>query len=127
MMKKLLRRLRAARSAYRLFFKIFLWFWLTIWVVFLFVVISNHFTGMHEVKQPNMYATVMPILAAQAVHGYETGGQEEFARFSHEHVDDEERTVYLLDGFRSGRAPPADLGQRDKDGASREEQAIAHA
>jgi signal transduction histidine kinase len=99
MMKKLLRRLRAARSAYRLFFKIFLWFWLTFWGVFLFVVISNRFTGMHEVKQPNMYATVMPILAAQAVHAYETGGQEEFARFSHEHVDDKERTLYLLDGF----------------------------
>ena len=99
MMNKLLRRLRAARSAYRLFFKIFLWFWLTIWGVFLFAAISNHFTGMHEVKQPNMYATVMPILAAQAVHAYETGGQEEFAHFSHEHVDDKERILYLLDGF----------------------------
>jgi signal transduction histidine kinase len=62
-------------------------------------VIGSRFTGMHVVSPPNMYATVAPILAAEAVHAYETGGAQGFSRFSQTKVDNAERQLYLLNGF----------------------------
>jgi hypothetical protein len=49
------------------------------------------------VNQPNLVATVAPILAAEAIHAYEQGGSQGFARFSRSHVYEEERQLYLLD------------------------------
>jgi signal transduction histidine kinase len=46
-----------------------------------------------------MYPTVVPIVAAEAVRAYETGGPDAFARFAQTNVDDKERILYLLDGF----------------------------
>jgi signal transduction histidine kinase len=83
----------------RLFLKIFLWFWLTVWGIVAIVLLGNRLTGMRQVSPPNMYATVAPILASEAVHAYESGGPQAFARFSHSNVDDGERQLYLLDGF----------------------------
>jgi signal transduction histidine kinase len=83
----------------RLFLRIFLWFWLTVWGIVAIVLLGNRLTGMRQVSPPNMYATVAPILASEAVHAYESGGAEAFARFSHSNVDDGERRLYLLDGF----------------------------
>jgi signal transduction histidine kinase len=83
----------------RLFLKIFLWFWLTVWGIVAIVLLGNRLTGMRQVSPPNMYATVAPILASEAVDAYESGGPLAFARFSHSNVDDGERRLYLLDGF----------------------------
>jgi signal transduction histidine kinase len=100
---------------YRLFVKIFLWFWLAIWGILAIVFLSSRLTGMRQVTAPNMYATVAPVLAAEAVNAYETGGPEAFARFSKRSSDKtlrlgiagtvahapatDEHQLYLLDGF----------------------------
>jgi two-component system, OmpR family, sensor histidine kinase CpxA len=46
-----------------------------------------------------MYATVAPILAAEAVKAYESGGPDGFARFSQSNTKERERQLFLLDGF----------------------------
>jgi two-component system, OmpR family, sensor histidine kinase CpxA len=92
-------RMRARVPMYRLFLKIFLWFWLTALGIATVVWLGDHSLGVRTVSPPNMFATVMPILAAEAIHAYETGGPEAFARFSQSNVDDKQRSLYLLDGF----------------------------
>src|ERR1700738_1391600 len=92
-------RIRAKVPMYRLFVKIFLWFWFTVWGILAIVFLSTRLTGMRQVTAPNMYATVAPILAAEAVNAYESGGPQAFARFSHRDGDGLERKLYLLDGF----------------------------
>jgi two-component system sensor histidine kinase CpxA len=82
---------------YRLFLTIFLWFWLTALSILALVLVGGHLTGMRQVSAPNMYATVAPILAAQAVKTYESDGPEAFARFSQSESDG--RQLFLLDGF----------------------------
>jgi two-component system, OmpR family, sensor histidine kinase CpxA len=83
---------------YRLFLTIFLWFWLTAWGILAIVFLGNQLTGIRPVSAPNMYATVAPILSAEAVKAYESGGAEAFARFSQSNVDDKRRQLLLLDG-----------------------------
>ena len=84
---------------YRLFVKIFLWFWLAMWGILAIVFLSGRLTGMRPVTAPSMYATVAPILAAEAVNAYETGGPKAFARFSQRDSRSDEHQLYLLDGF----------------------------
>jgi two-component system sensor histidine kinase CpxA len=84
---------------YRLFLTIFLWFWLTAWGILAIVFLGSRLTGMRQVSAPNMYATVAPILAAQAVRAYESGGPEAFARFSQSNVQSHSHQLFLLDGF----------------------------
>jgi two-component system sensor histidine kinase CpxA len=84
---------------YRLFLKIFFWYWLTAWGIIAIVLLGTRLTGMRQVSAPNMYATVAPILAAEAVKAYESGGPEAFARFSQSNNHNYERQLFLLDGF----------------------------
>jgi two-component system sensor histidine kinase CpxA len=97
-LQRTLCRLKARVPVHRLFLKIFLWFWLTAWGMLAVVFLGNHLTGMRQISAPNMYATVAPILAAEAVKAYESGGSEAFARFSQSN-DNSERQLFLLDGF----------------------------
>jgi len=83
---------------HRLFLKIFFWYWLTAWGMIAIVLLGSRLTGMRQVSAPNMYATVAPILAAEAAKTYESGGPEAFARFSQSDVHDHERQIFLLDG-----------------------------
>jgi two-component system, OmpR family, sensor histidine kinase CpxA len=83
---------------HRLFLKIFFWYWLTAWAMIAIVLLGTRMTGMRQVSAPNMYSTVAPILAAEAVKAYETGGPEAFARFSQAKYHDHERQLFLLDG-----------------------------
>jgi two-component system, OmpR family, sensor histidine kinase CpxA len=84
---------------YRLFLKIFFWYWLTAWGMIAIVVLGSRFTAMRHVSSaPNMYAMVAPILAAQAANAYESGGPEAFARFSQSKYHSHERQLFLLDG-----------------------------
>ena len=92
-------RIKAKVPMYRLFVKIFLWFWFTVWGILAIVFLSTRLTGMRQVTAPNMYATVAPILAAEAVKAYESGGPQAFARFSQRDDHGLERKLYLLDGF----------------------------
>jgi two-component system sensor histidine kinase CpxA len=84
---------------YRLFLTIFLWFWLTTWGMIAIVVLGSRLTGIRQVSAPNMYATVAPILAAEAAKAYESGGPEAFARFSQSDDKGRARQLFLLDGF----------------------------
>jgi two-component system sensor histidine kinase CpxA len=84
---------------HRLFLKIFFWYWLTAWGMIAIVLLGSRLTGMRQVSPPNMYATVAPILAEEAVKAYESGGPEAFARFSQSNGHDSERQLFLLDGF----------------------------
>jgi two-component system sensor histidine kinase CpxA len=84
---------------YRLFLTIFLWFWLTAWGMLAIVFLGSRLTGLRQVSAPNMYATVAPILADQAVKAYESGGPEAFARFSQSDNEGRARQLFLLDGF----------------------------
>src|SRR3984893_3242917 len=91
--------MRARVPMYRLFLMIFFWYWLTAWGVIAVVLLGSRLTGMRQVSAPNMYATVAPILAAEAVKAYESGGPEAFDRFSQSNVHENERQLFLLDGF----------------------------
>lgn len=84
---------------YRLFLTIFLWFWLTAWAILAIVFLANRLTGTRQVSPPNMYATVAPLLAAEAAQAYESGGPQGFARFSEGSTDNPERQLFLRDGF----------------------------
>jgi two-component system, OmpR family, sensor histidine kinase CpxA len=85
---------------YRLFLKIFFWYWLTAWGMIAIVLLGSRLTAMRQVSSaPNMYATVAPIMAAEAVKAYESGGPEAFARFSQSNVRNHDRQLFLLDGF----------------------------
>src|SRR5260370_23239441 len=92
-------RVRARVPMYRLFLTIFLWFWLTAWVIVAIVFLGSRLTGIRQVSAPNMYATIAPILAAEAEKAYESGGPEAFARFSQSNDEGRARQLYLLDGF----------------------------
>jgi len=92
-------RLRARVPIYRLSLTIFLWFWVTAWGILAIVLLGAHLRGMRQVSAPDMYATVAPILAAEAVRIYESDGPEAFARFSQSSAADHERQLFLLDGF----------------------------
>ncbi len=83
---------------YRLFLKIFFWYWLTAWGMIAIVLLGSRLTGMKQVSAPNMYETVAPILASEAVKAYESGGPEAFARFSQGNGHSNERQLFLLDG-----------------------------
>jgi two-component system, OmpR family, sensor histidine kinase CpxA len=83
---------------YRLFLKIFFWYWLTAWGIIAIVLLGSRLTAMRQVAAPNMYATVAPILAAEAAKAYESGGPAAFARFSQTKYHDHERQLLLLDG-----------------------------
>src|SRR5258708_19860763 len=75
-------RVLARVPMYRLFLTIFLWFWLTAWGILAIVFLGSRLTGMRQVTAPNMYATVAPILAAEAVKAYASGVPQAFARSS---------------------------------------------
>ncbi len=83
------------------FFKIFGWFWLTTIAVHVAFTVGSTLTGIHVVPQGNMYATVAPLLAAEAVDTYETGGKSAFLQFSEHNFNPNQGTLFLLDGFYS--------------------------
>jgi signal transduction histidine kinase len=91
-------KVRASVPMYRLFLKIFFWYWLTAWGMIAIVLLGSRLTGMRQVSAPNMYATVAPILAAEAAKAYESGGPEAFARFSQGNGHGNEWQLFLLDG-----------------------------
>ena len=108
-------RARQIGHARRLFFKIFLWFWFTILGVSTVVVAGSYVQGIHVISPPNIYATVAPILAAEAVDAYESEGPNGFARFaktfSESNEDQKRRKLYLLNGSNQevlGRAVSQD-------------------
>jgi len=89
---------KARVPMYRLFITIFLWFWIAAWGIFAMVFLINDLKGIRQVSAPSMYATIAPILAAEAVRTYEVGGAAAFARFT-QSSSLPDRRIFLLDGF----------------------------
>ena len=83
----------------RLFFKIFAWFWVTTIGIHIAASVGSALTGVHVVPQGNMYATVAPLLAAEAVDTFEVGGVPAFTQFSEHNFRQNQGTLFLLDGF----------------------------
>ena len=90
--------LKAQVPMYRLFLTIFLWFWIAAWAIFAIAFRINDLRGIRQVSAPSMYATIAPVLAAEAVRTYEAGGPVAFARFS-QSSSLPDRRIFLLDGF----------------------------
>src|ERR1700686_417694 len=86
---------------HRLFLKIFCWFWLTALVIIGIGVVGRQVTDFRTVKTTSVYASVAPVLAAEAAHVFETEGPEGFARFANKLVDGRDSQLYLLDGFKN--------------------------
>ncbi len=84
---------------HRLFLKFFLAFCVAALATLSVAILAGHFTGLQTISPPKMYATIAPLLAAEAVHVYETEGPSAFARFSQSNLKDREWSLYLLDGF----------------------------
>src|SRR5258708_3408130 len=85
---------------YRLFLKIFFWYWLTAWGMIAIVLLGGRLTAMRRVSSaPNIYATVAPIMAEEAGEAYQSGGSEAFACFSQSNIRNSDRQLFLLDGF----------------------------
>ena len=78
-----------------LFLKIFGWFWLTTIAVHVAFTVGSALTGVHVVPQGNMFSTVAPLLAAEAVETFEAGGVPGFTEFSKRN----QGTLFLLNGF----------------------------
>lgn len=89
---------KARVPMYRLFLTIFMWFWFSAWGIFAVMFLVNHLKGIRQVSAPSMYATIAPILAAEAVRTYEVDGSAAFDRFSKGKTT-EARRLYLLDGY----------------------------
>ena len=93
-----LRILKNRALAYRIFFKIFVWFWVTGLGIFLLTGYYNMQSAAKDAAAATrMYATVAPNLAAQAVSLYESGDRDGFAHFMLDSIDDRYRKFYLLD------------------------------
>src|SRR5258707_1933733 len=84
---------------HRLFLKFFLAFCAGARVALPVAILAGRFTGLQTIAPTKMYATIPPLLAAAAVHVYETEGPSAFARFSQSNLKDREWSLYLLDGF----------------------------
>jgi len=91
-------RMRARVPMYRLFLKIFLWFWTAAVGILAIVSLATSVVGPKQIVAPNMFATVASILASESVKAYELGGPEAFARFSQGGGTDPDRQLLLLDG-----------------------------
>ena len=91
-------RLGRALSGKKLFLKIFLWFWLTVLVILSVIFIKPRLNSVQVITPPNINAAIAPILAAQAVRAYETGGPKAFAQYAHINVESTDHRLFLLDG-----------------------------
>jgi two-component system sensor histidine kinase CpxA len=91
-------RLRSRVPVHRLFVKIFLWFWLTALVMFA-VLTGTRMIGLRSMRPTELISVFAPKLAAEAAQAYESGGAQAFQQFTHSLADNQERQLYLLDGF----------------------------
>src|ERR1700675_1195754 len=64
-------------------------------------VVARQVTDFRTIKTTRVFASVAPVLAAEAAHVFETEGPEGFARFASKLVDGRDGQLYLLDGFKN--------------------------
>jgi signal transduction histidine kinase len=91
-------RLRSRVPVHRLFVKIFLWFWLTALVMFA-ISVGTRMIGLRSMRPSDLVSVFAPKLAAETAQAYESGGAPAFLQFTRSLADNQERQLYLLDGF----------------------------
>jgi len=81
----------------RLFIKVFLWFWLTVLVLFAIFLASR--IGTRLVPSTDVVASFAPRVADEAAHAYESGGPQEFQQFERGLIGKSGIELYLIDGY----------------------------
>jgi two-component system sensor histidine kinase CpxA len=81
----------------RLFVKIFSWFWVTALVIIGLIFVGRHVMDLRPIDPSTMYASVAPMLAAEAARAYESGGPAGFTRFANSLAGGHESQLFLLD------------------------------
>jgi len=81
----------------RLFIKVFLWFWLTVLVLFAIFLASR--IGTRLVPSTDVVASFAPRVADEAALAYESGGLQEFEQFERGLVGKSGIELYLIDGY----------------------------
>jgi len=81
----------------RLFIKVFLWFWLTVLVLFAIFLASR--IGTRLVPSTDVVASFAPRVADEAAHAYESGGPQGFEQFERGLIGKSGIELYLIDGY----------------------------
>jgi hypothetical protein len=80
-----------------LFVKLFLWFWVTVLVLFA-ISVGSRMIGTRVVPSTEVIAAFAPRVADEAAQAYESGGPKEFANFDQSLKGTSGRALYLIDG-----------------------------
>ena len=80
-----------------LFVKVFLWFWVTVLVLFA-IFVGSRMIGTRVVPSTEVIAAFAPRVADEAAQAYESGGPQEFANFERTLKGTSRRALYLIDG-----------------------------
>jgi signal transduction histidine kinase len=81
-----------------LFVKVFLWFWVTVLVLFA-IFVGSRMIGTRVVPATAVSAAFAPAMANEAAQAYESGGPQAFAQFERTLKGTTRRVFYLIDGF----------------------------
>src|SRR5712671_1900603 len=90
-------RFRDRVPGHHLFVKIFSWFWVTALVIIGIIFVGRRVMDLRPIDPSSMYASVAPMLAADAARAYESGGPAGFARFANNLAGGHESQLFLLD------------------------------
>jgi two-component system, OmpR family, sensor histidine kinase CpxA len=93
-----------------LFFKVFIWFWLTTLVMMSVIFVAGRIDRLVPPEPPGLFAAVAPSLASEAMHAYQSGGSAAFVQYIRRFEDSPGAELYLLDNSSkdvlSRRVPP---------------------
>ena len=92
-------RFRDRVPVYRLFVKVFSWFWVTALVIIGIIFVGRRVIDSRPIDPSMMYASVASMVAREAAQAYESGGPEGFARFSNSLAGGHKGQILLLDEF----------------------------
>src|SRR5580765_6831781 len=92
-------RFRDRVPVYRLFVKVFSWFWVTALVIIGIIFVGRRVMDLRPIDSSSMYTSVASMVAAEAAHAYESGGTVGFAGFANKLVGNHKSQVFLLDEF----------------------------
>ena len=92
-------RFRDRVPVYRLFVKVFSWFWVTALVIIGIIFVGRRVIDSRPIDPSTMYVSVASLVAAEAAQAYESGGPEGFARFSNSLAGGHKGQILLLDEF----------------------------
>jgi len=104
-------RFRDRVPVYRLFVKVFSWFWVTALVIIGIISVGRRVMDLKSIDSSPIYGSVASMVAREAAQAYESGGPEGFARFSNSLVGGHQGQILLLDEFNKdvlSRAPSKD-------------------